>query len=268
MLSNTTLSRLVSGGALNSMLPVSTLTHTRHIRIWKPEIPPENISQPTKYRLPVIPPIPSEWQNLGAILPKGTHETWKFYGEEKTHNRLILGQYGIVAISAGAMKRNHFEMIRNKFNRYLDAKSSFAIFRVDAPYKPLTSKMGKRMGGGKGKIKSYIAPVKAGRVILEVGGKISWDETRPWLSRIANVLPMECIAVSAEQLERIEAEEQRLARENTNPYTLEWMIRNNILDCQSYLSPYDTKWFGKFTYRDRHNNKMWNEVLQSTYKRQ
>ena len=58
-----------------------------------------------------------------------------------------------------------------------------------------------------------------------------------------------------------------ISKENTNPYTLEWMIRNNIMDCQSFLSPYDTKWFGKFTYRDRHNNKKFNEVLQSKYGR-
>ena len=42
---------------------------------------------------------------------------------------------------------------------------------------------------------------------------------------------------------------------------------NLLMDCQSFLSPYDTKWFGKFTYRDRHNNKMWNNVLQSKYGR-
>ena len=139
-----TLSRVHSGKHLNQVIPVNSVAQTRLIRIWKPEVPPENISQPTKHRLPVIPTVPTEWMNVGMKTPKTSHETWRFYGEEKTHNRLILGQYGIVAISAGAMKRNHFEFIRNKFNKYLEAKSSFAIFRVDAPYKPLTSKQGKR----------------------------------------------------------------------------------------------------------------------------
>jgi len=258
---------LVFVKASNTAPLVNVLFSKRHIRIWKPEIQPENISQPPKYRLPVVPQSPTEWMNLGVKTPKGTHETWRFYGEEKTHNSLQLGQYGIVAISAGAMKRSNFEFIRNKFNKYLEAKSSFAIMRIDAPYKPKTSKQGKRMGGGKGNIKSYITPVKAGRVIVEVGGKVTWEETQPWLSRVAACLPMECIAVSAEQLERLDKEEQRLAEENTNPHTMEWMIRNNIMNCQHYLSPYDTKWMGKFTYRDRHNNKKWNEVLQSKYGR-
>lgn len=239
----------------------------REIQIWKPTTPPENISQPQKYRLPVVPPVPTEWTTTMVKTPKGTHETWRFYGEEKTQNKLILGQFGIVAISAGAMKRNHFEFLRTKCNKFLNEKSSFAIYRVDAPYKPQTSKGGKRMGGGKGNIKSYFTPVRAGRIIMEVGGKVTWEETRPWLSRLAECLPMECIAVSVDMLERLDAEEQRLQEQNTNPYTLEWMIRNNIMDCQKMLSPYDIKWMGKFTYRDRHNNKKWNEVLQSRYGR-
>ena len=267
---------MLSTRLFNSLLPMTSShlmpvilgsTQTRDMKIWKPEMPPENITQPEKYRLPVIPTVPTEWSTASVKTPKGTHEQWRYYGEEKTHNQLVLGQYGIVAISAGKMERKHFELIRNKTNKYLEAKSSFAIFRVDAPYKPRTSKQGKRMGGGKGNIKSYVTPVKAGRVIIEVGGKVTWEETRPWLTRLAGILPMECIAVSADQLKRLEAEERRLAESNTNPYTLEWMIRNNILDCQKMLSPYDIKWFGKFTYRDRHNNKMWNEVLQSKYGR-
>ena len=268
MLSTTFRSLVLCTKASNTVPSLgNSIIQNRYIRIWKPDVPPENIAQPPKYRLPVVPQTPSEWMYAGIAPPKGTHEQWRFYGEEKTHNRLILGQFGIVAISAGAFKRNNFEFIRNKCNAYLEEKSSFAIFRVDAPFKPKTSKQGKRMGGGKGKIKSYITPIKAGRVIVEVGGKVSWEETRPWLSRIAACLPMEAIAVSAEQLERLEAEEKRLAEENTNPYTMEWMIRNNINDCQRFLSPYDTKWMGKFTYRDRHNNKKWNEVLQSRYGR-
>jgi len=265
MFSKTFACRLASANVLSAKPIVPNITQTRKIKLWKPEEPPENIQQPTKYKLPMTPSIPSEYLHPPGAL-KGTHEQWRFYGEEKVHNKLILGQYGIIAVSAGAMSRKHFEFLRNKFNKYLEAQSSFAIFRVDAPFKPKTSKQGKRLGGGKGKIKTYFTPVKAGRVIVEVGGKVTWDETRPWLTRMAANLPMECIAVSAEQLDRINAEEQRLIEENTNPYTLEWMIRNNIMDCQSFLSPYDTKWFGKFTYRDRHMNKKWNNVLQSKYR--
>lgn len=32
------------------------------------------------------------------------------------------------------------------------------------------------MGGGKGNIDHYVTPVKAGRVIIEVGGPVEWEE--------------------------------------------------------------------------------------------
>lgn len=56
-------------------------------------------------------------------------------------------------------------------------KTVFAIWRVDAPWQPVTKKgQGQRMGGGKGPIDHYVTPVKAGRVIVEVGGHAEYQE--------------------------------------------------------------------------------------------
>ena len=53
----------------------------------------------------------------------------------------------------------------------------FAIWRIPAPWQPLTKKgQGQRMGGGKGAIDHYVTPIKAGRVIVELGGKCEFDE--------------------------------------------------------------------------------------------
>lgn len=50
----------------------------------------------------------------------------------------------------------------------------FAIWRVDPPWLPRTKKaQGTRLGGGKGSIQKYVTPVKASRIILEVGGHIT-----------------------------------------------------------------------------------------------
>ena len=76
----------------------------------------------------------------------------------------------------------------------------------------------------------------------------------------------EAIAVNKDLLDRLNAEEQRLQEANQNPYTFEWMVRNNMFDCTRFLSPYDRKWFGRFVYKDRQNNKKWNLVRQSNYK--
>ena len=53
-------------------------------------------------------------------------------------------------------------------------ENQFAIWRVDAPWLPRTKKaQGTRLGGGKGSIAKYVTPVRANRIILEVGGFIT-----------------------------------------------------------------------------------------------
>ena len=126
--------------------------------------------------------------------------------------------------------------------------------------------MGKKLGGGKGSISHYETPVKAGRVILEIGGNVYWQEVQPWLKNVCKMFNFEAIAVNKDLLDRLNAEEQRLQEANQNPYTFEWMVRNNMFDCTRFLSPYDRKWFGRFVYKDRQNNKKWNLVRQSNYK--
>lgn len=45
--------------------------------------------------------------------------------------------------------------------------------------------IGKRMGGGKGSVHHYATPVKAGRIIIEVGGKVEFEEVYPFLNRVS-----------------------------------------------------------------------------------
>lgn len=184
------------------------------------------------------------------------------------HNKLILEQFGIVALAGGRLASNHFEFLRTKINRWLHPERSLAIFRVDAPYQPVTNHgAGRRMGGGKGSISHYVTPVKAGRVIVEVAGDLYWEEVEPWLSKVAEKMPFEAMAVNQNLLERLEAEEKRLAETNANPYTFEWLVRNNIMDCHSHLSPKDRVWFGKFLYRDRTLNRKWSTIHNFRYGR-
>lgn len=246
-------------------------SQTRSLKIFAPEEPMENVTLPegkNKYRLPLVPKIPSEWLHFMGKLPRGTKEAHRMMGEERVHNQLILGQYGIVAVHGGLLKFSHFDFMRSKVGRFLEPKTSFAFYRVDAPFKPITKHgQGKKLGGGKGSVDTYGTPIRAGRVIMEVGGTVYWEEVKPWLTRVADRLPFEAIAVNQNILDRLNAEEARLEAANENPYSFEWLVRNNMLDCQSHLSPYDTKWFGKFMYRDRaYHNKKWNLTRQSVYK--
>ena len=123
---------------------------------------------------------------------------------------------------------------------------------------------------------------------MEVGGQVYWEEVQPWLKNICKMFAFEAIPVSQNILDKLNAEETRLGKQkyaifwlqemkficsfsptveaNENPYSFEWMVRNNMFDCQTYLSPYDKKWFGKFVYKDRSNNKKWHNVRQTAYR--
>jgi len=232
-----------------------------------PPLPINTQQPPDRYRLPIMPKVPGVWTTGALRPPKQTKELWRMMGEERVHNQLVLDQFGIVALTGGMLKHKHFEVMRMGIGRKVKAKESFGLYRVDAPYKPITDHgQGKRMGGGKGAIDHYGTPIRAGRVVVEVGGQIIWEEVQPWLSKVAAKLPFEALAVNSEMLRKLNEEEERLLRSNQNPITFEWLVRNNIFNCQHYLSTYDKKWFGKFIYKDRELNRKWQLVTKTKYK--
>lgn len=81
------------------------------------------------------------------------------------------------------MEWGHIEMIRNTVGRKIDLRKMFAVWRIDPPWFPKTKKgIGKRMGGGKPNISKYVFPVKTNRVIIEMGGKVTFEEVSKILS--------------------------------------------------------------------------------------
>lgn len=106
-------------------------------------------------KVPQLPP------NIKA--PKMQKKLRLMRGPEELHNFLIHKQFGIMALGGGRLKFGHFEMMRLTIGRKMDTTRMFAIWRVDAPWQPVTKKgQGQRMGGGKGAIDHYVTPVKAG----------------------------------------------------------------------------------------------------------
>ena len=61
-------------------------------------------------------------------------------GPELVHNKLMHKQYGIIALAGGKLHFGHFEMIRNTINKNMDAKETFAIWRVDPPWSKFEKK--------------------------------------------------------------------------------------------------------------------------------
>lgn len=167
-------------------------------------------------------------------------------GPELVHNQLLHKQYAIIATGGGRLRYGHFEMMRLTIGRKMNVNTMFATWRVPAPWQPITKKgQGQRMGGGKGAIDHYVTPIKAGRVIVEIAGRCEFVECKGFLQQVANQLPFQAAVVSQKMLDEMKESEEQLQRDNLNPYTMKYVIQNNLNGCHRWLSPVDHKWFGK-----------------------
>ncbi len=84
-------------------------------------------------------------------------------------NRLAFGEFGLKALTGGWVSSREIEAARKKI--------TFATKRVGKywirifPDKPITKKpVGVKMGSGKGDIDAYVAVVRPGMVLFELGG--------------------------------------------------------------------------------------------------
>lgn len=90
-----------------------------------------------------------------------------------------------------------------------------------------------------------MTPLRAGRVIFEIGGKCDFEELT-FLPRVCRRLPFDCMPISYELMNKLKAEEDEMKAKNVNPYTYEKVVRLNMDDCHRYISEYDKQWFGKY----------------------
>ncbi|XP_042903474.1 large ribosomal subunit protein uL16m [Parasteatoda tepidariorum] len=206
----------------------------------------KDIELPEQRKLTVIPKIPPYYVNMKPPRLRLSHDN-DLRGPERVNNTLLHKQYGIIALSAGYLKYGSIEVIRNTVNREMDTRRMFAIWRVDPLWKPVSKKgIGKRMGGGKGNVHHYATPVKAGRIVIEVGGKAEYEEVFPFLNRIAKKMPFDAIPVSQEILEEIEQEADDLHRKNINPFNFKYAVENDIQACNMWTSPWDKVHFDEY----------------------
>ncbi|GLH16579.1 CSON003729 protein [Gryllus bimaculatus] len=209
-------------------------------------LPPsyDDVEFPERVRLRFLEKVP---QYPGNMRPPKMMKNLKFMrGPETLHNTLLHKQYGIIALGGGRLRWGHIEMIRLGIIRKLTSDRIFAIWRIDPPWQPVTKKgQGQRMGGGKGAIDHYVTPVKAGRVIVEVGGYCEFEEVKRALKLIVHNLPFKAQAVTHQMLLDKEINEKKLEKENKNPYTFKYIVQNNLGGCHNWISPVDKRWFGK-----------------------
>jgi len=90
-------------------------------------------------------------------------------GKASAGTRLSFGEYGLKAMGRGWLRNTQIEACRVAINRHMKRKGRLWI-RV-FPDKPITKKpIEVRMGKGKGNPEYWVAVVRPGVILFEVGG--------------------------------------------------------------------------------------------------
>ena len=117
-------------------------------------------------------------------------------GEAHRGNTLAYGEYGLVALEPAWITSNQIEAARIAMTRYTrrGGKVWIKIF----PVKPVTEKPAEtRMGSGKGSPEYWVAVVKPGRIMFEMGG-VSPEVAKEAMRLASHKLPIKCKFITRE----------------------------------------------------------------------
>ena len=120
----------------------------------------------------------------------------KYEGKAKGNTHLTNGEYGLMAKEGAWITNNQIEAARIAMTRYMkrDGKVWIKIF----PHNIRTKKpLEVRMGSGKGAPDGYVAVVKDGTIMFEIGG-VSEEIAREALRLAAHKLPVKTKFVTRE----------------------------------------------------------------------
>ena len=137
------------------------------------------------------------------LMPKRVKRRKQFRGTMRGKatrgNTISYGEYGIVAVEPGWIKSNQIEAARIAMTRH--TKRGGQVWIKIFPDKPVTAKPAEtRMGSGKGTLEYWVAVVKPGRVMFEIGG-VNEDVAKEALRLAMHKLPCKCKIVSKADLE-------------------------------------------------------------------
>ena len=111
-------------------------------------------------------------------------------------NTVTYGDYGLQALEPCWITSNQIEAARIAMTRYI--KRGGQVWIKIFPDKPITQKPAEtRMGNGKGSPEYWVAVVKPGRVMFEIGG-VPEELAREAMRLAMHKLPIKCKFVSKE----------------------------------------------------------------------
>lgn len=118
-------------------------------------------------------------------------------GRAARGNKVVYGQYGLMAMEPCWVTSNQIEAARVAMTRYI--KRGGKVWVNIFPDKPVTKKPAEtRMGSGKGSPEYWVAVVKPDRVMFEMAD-VGEEIAREALRLAANKLPMKCKFVKKEE---------------------------------------------------------------------
>ena len=118
-------------------------------------------------------------------------------GKALRGNKVTYGDFGIVATEPAWITSNQIEAARIAMTRY--TKRGGQVWIKIFPDKPVTEKPAEtRMGSGKGSPEYWVAVVKPGRVMFEIGG-VSEAIAKEALRLAIHKLPVKCKIIAREE---------------------------------------------------------------------
>jgi large subunit ribosomal protein L16 len=107
---------------------------------------------------------------------------------------VVFGDYGLKALEHGRLSDRELEAARKKIT-FATKKVGKYWFRV-FPHRPVTKKpVGVKMGSGKGDIDHYVAVVKPGAILFEIGG-VTLETAREAFAKAGHKLSVKTILVA------------------------------------------------------------------------
>ena len=134
------------------------------------------------------------------LLPKRVKHRKQFRGsmagKATRGNKIVYGEYGIVALEPKWVSSRQIEAARIAMTRY--TKRGGQVWIKIFPDKPVTKQPAEtRMGSGKGSPEYWVAVVKPGRIMFEIAG-VSEEVAREALRLASHKLPIKTKIVKRE----------------------------------------------------------------------
>jgi large subunit ribosomal protein L16 len=137
-----------------------------------------------------------------AMMPKRVKyrksQRGRIKGRAARTNSVAFGEYGLQALQSDWITAKHIEAGRVAATHFLhrEGKVYLRLF----PHKPVSAKpLETRMGKGKGEPEFWVARVRPGMVMFEIGG-VSEDVAKRALVRVAHKMPVRCRLVKRRHL--------------------------------------------------------------------